>query len=231
MDKIWYLKRLNLFDNLPQDQLKTVEKYSFLEECKKGTVIYDPNQSKGKIFVLKSGRVQLYKIDSSGRKIIYTILSPGEIFGELYEYQNLNSNEYAESIDDVTMCVMDKKVLDELINKNQTVQIKIHKLLGMRMYELEMLVEELAFKTVYQRMVSLLLRLHDKFSVRVKEKNGRLITKINISLSHNDLASMIGATREATTVALDKLKKEGIIDLARKTIFILDYDRLKELKN
>ena len=106
------------------------------------------------------------------------------------------------------------------MSKNPTVMLKLNKLLGLLTYELEIRIEELVAKPVISRLSSLLLRLFDRFG----DEEGN----IKLSLSHKDLASLIGATREATTVALNELKHEGAIKLGRRKVKILQMDTLKK---
>ena len=229
MNKFWYLKRMDLLAEIKEEDMKLIDKNSNMITCDTGSIIYSPEELQNNIYFLKSGKVQLYKIDPSGKKIIYTILKEGEVFGALTGQDKENFNEYAEALENATLCVVNKDLFFSIVEKNPVIHIKVNKLLGLRVYELEMFIEDLAFKTVSQRLIALLKRLHDKFGVKVHDEEGNLVTKINISLSHHDIANMIGATREATTKALDELKKKGIIKTGRKVIYIVDSQKLENL--
>jgi CRP/FNR family transcriptional regulator len=99
--------------------------------------------------------------------------------------------------------------------------LRLNKLLSLKVYELEVLLEELTFKTVTERAVSLFLKLNEKFGVSYQGSD-----MINIPLTHNDIASMIGSTRESTTLALNKLKSRGLIGSMKKRIIINDLQKL-----
>ncbi len=131
-------------------------------------------------------------------------------------------NEYAVAIEDTLLCSIPKNVFFSFIKDKPTVMVRLNKLMSLKVYELEMLVEELTFKTVMERTVSLFLKLNDKFGLLVKGQK-----LIDINLTHNDIASMIGSTRESTTVALNKLKRSGLIDTKKKKIILKDLNRLE----
>lgn len=141
-----------------------------------------------------------------------------------------SSDEYAEAFGgNALLCIMKKKLFYSAIRDKPSVVLKINKLLGFKVYEMKIMIEELVFSTVFQRVVSLLLRFADKFGSETEAENLSNKRTINLSLSHSDIAEMVGSTRETTTAALDRLKNDGIIELKRKQIFIVDYARLQSL--
>ena len=100
--------------------------------------------------------------------------------------------------------------------------LRLNKMLSLKVYELEMMLEDLTFKTVMERLVSLFLKLNEKFGALYKGSN-----MIDIPLTHNDIASMIGSTRESTTLALNKLKNQDLIGTVKKRIIINDLKKLE----
>ena len=227
MEKIWYLKKIDIFEDMKDDEYKKIDEHSFMKEYPKDHIIYSQNDESNYIYFLKSGKVRLYRLIESGKQITLTILTAGDTFGGLLGSQQSRYNEFAEVIEDALICSSQVKVFFEIIKNNPTVNLKLNKLLGLRVYELEVLLEELLFKTVLERTASLLYRLHDKYITPVLNNPKK---KDRITLSHNDLANMIGATREATTIALNKLKHANLIELTRNNILIKNQEKLKNFK-
>lgn len=222
LNKLWYLKSINLLAGLSEEEIKYIDSRSKMKTYKKGEIIYFSDSDMQQIFFLKKGKVKLYKTDLSGKEIVFAILKDKECFGSLSPLERSGTNEFAEAMEDCLTCVIDKNIFFSFIKDKPTIVLRLNKLLSLKIFELEMLLEELTFKTVLERAVSLFIKLDEKFGIPF---NGGKI--INLSLTHNDIASMIGSTRESTTVALNTLKSRGLIDSRKKKIIIKELEKLQ----
>jgi len=222
LSKIWYLKRINLLGGLSEDELKYIDSRSRMKKFKKGEIIYFSHSDVQQIYFLKQGKVKLYKTDLSGKEMVFAVLKDKECFGSLSPIEGASTNEFAEAMEDSLTCLIDKKLFFSFVKDKPTIVLRLNKMLSLKIYELEMLLEELTFKTVLERTVSLFVKLNEKFGVPFNGSN-----MINISLTHNDIASMIGSTRESTTVALNTLKNRGLIDSKKKKIIIKNLESLE----
>lgn len=223
LTKLWYLKKINLLSGLSEPDIKYIDGKSQMKTFKKGETIYFSHTDVQHIYFLKKGKVKLYKTDMSGKEMVFAILKDKECFGSLSPMQKSGPNEFAEALEETVTCLIDRDVFFSFIQDKPSIVLRLNKLLSMKIYELEMLVEELTFKTVMERTVSLFVKLNKKFGVPFNGAN-----MINIPLTHYDIASMIGSTRESTTVALNKLKNQGLIDSRRKRIIIKDLKSLSD---
>lgn len=220
-DKIWYLKEINLLSRLSDEEITYIDRQSRMRTYKKGTTIYFSSSDVQQIFFLKQGKVKLYKSDPSGKEMVFAILKEKESFGSLSPIEGTTSTEFAEAMEDTLCCLIDKKIFFSFIKDKPYIVLRLNKMLSLKIYELEMLVEQLTFKSVMERMVYLFLKLSEKFGVHFNE--GKMI---NINLTHSDIAAMIGSTRESTTLALNKLKNLGLIDSRKKKIILPDLEKL-----
>ncbi len=223
MEKIWYLKRLDIFSGLPEDFIKSIDKNSRMFVCEKKEKIYTSQELSNNVFIVKSGKVTLYRETEEGKRFIFGVLGKGEIFGAVLTNKQ-EENEYALIEPDTVICILDKRFFEEILEKNPVLSIRISRLFGLRVYEMEVLLQEVAFRPVISRVAYILLKLAEKFGVRSVEG-----IRINIKLTHEEIASMIGATRESVTKSLNELKKRGLIDTKHKKITILDREGLKRL--
>lgn len=224
-DKIWYLQKIDILSGLLPEEMKFIDQRSRMCTYKKGSVIDFADGDTEKIIFLKKGKVKLYRTDPSGKELVTAVLRDREVFGGLSPFDGAD-NEFAEALEDSLACLIDKKVFFSFIKDKPYVVLRLNKLLSLKVYELQMLLEDLTFKTVRERLVSLLLKLNEKFGSR---HGGAEM--IDISLTHGDLAAMIGSTRESATVALNKLKSLGLIDSRKKRIIINDVQTLAEYKD
>ncbi len=238
LGKIWYLKKINLLEPLTKEQMDYLASHCAMQEYKPKEIIYHPKKGQNLIFFLKKGLVRLYRLDPNGKEYTLALLGQGESFGALASFSEKlqespsesqdeeNQNpEFAQALEPTLVCFIPKELFFEMTKESPLLHLRISKMLGLRLIEVSMLVEEMAFKSVIQRVASLLLRLDKKFG---KEIKGERV--ISLSLTHYDLSTMIGATREATTVALDKLKKLEAIEIRRKRIILKNSELLKEIQ-
>jgi CRP/FNR family cyclic AMP-dependent transcriptional regulator len=101
---------------------------------------------------------------------------------------------------------------------------KLSKLMGLRLRQIENRIEELLFRDVPSRLARLLLRVVDQHPRETKHG-----LRINIKLSQQELANLIGATREMTSSVLNSLKKEGLINIESKYIYIINRKALEKI--
>ncbi len=127
---------------------------------------------------------------------------------------------------DTLVCYVKKDMFFNFIKNKPTLVLQLNRLLSRKVIELELLVEELTFRSVMERIISLFIKLNEKFGA---DYRGNVL--INISLTHSDIASMIGATRESTTLALKKLREKELISSEKKKIIIKNIKKLKELSD
>jgi len=224
LKKSWYLRKINIFAGLSEKEMDYINQSTGMKTYKKNELIHFTEDSREKIFFLKKGKVKLLKSDPSGKEITYALLKAHEIFGNLSPSPQSDSSEFAQVVEDALVCEIDKNLFNRFIESQPPVALQINKLLSRKVYELELLIEELTFKSVYQRLASLLLKLDEQFGFDHTE--GRML---NVKLTHADLASMIGATRESATIAFNNLKKQHLVNSKWKKIVITDIDNLKKI--
>lgn len=217
-EKMRYLSELAVFQDLSPREMQELNRITTMSTVPRGRVFYRPEEPGEVLFILKEGRVQLYRISPEGKKLVITTLGPHTLFGEMALLGTKMHNTFAEAIDDCLICVMSRTDLERLILNKPQVALRILDITGKRLREAEERLENMAFKGIPARLASLLLRLSD-------EQGSDEIT----GLTHQDLAESVGTYRETATQVLNDLKSQGLIDIGRKRIKILDADRLAEV--
>jgi CRP/FNR family cyclic AMP-dependent transcriptional regulator len=168
------------------------------------------------LFLIREGRVQIYRISPEGKKLVIATLGPGALFGEMALLGQQMHNAFAEALDDCQIFVMSRADLERLILNKPSVGRRVLETTGRRLRDAERRLEDMAFKGIPARLASLLLRLAD-------EQGSDEV----VGLTHQDLAETVGTYRETATQVLNDMKTAGLIEIGRKRIKILDRARLE----
>jgi CRP-like cAMP-binding protein len=224
MDKLFLLSQISLLDELPMEELQIIDEMSEMKPVKKGTLIFSPDKPIESLFLLKKGQVRLYKINQSGKQFTVDILVDGNIFGETSSLSLTDDDTYAEAMADTYLCMISKSEFETFIETNPKIAIKLINILTTRLKELYSLSEKIALGDVRYRIIYLLLKLSEKTGKRKNEWQ-----TIEMKLTHQDVANMVGSTRETTSAIMSQLKKESII---KKTLRLsVHVDRVNEILN
>ena len=217
--KVGYLKTVDIFVDLSEEELLEMESSITTIPCASGKIFYAPEDTGEALFILKEGKVQLYRISPDGRKLVTNTLGQGTIFGEMALIGQGMYDSFAEAVEECSVCKMDRSDLERLLLEKPRVALRILRVIGRRLLEVETRLEDIAFKTVAGRMASLLLRL-------MKEQGPTIR-----GLTHQNLAGDIGTHRETATQTLTRFRTEGLLDTGRKRIKIRDPEGLQRIAN
>lgn len=223
MDKIWHLKRFNIFTCLSESDREEFSKSIIEKRYKKKDMIFLPGEKGDKVYMLKAGVVKLSKYSDGGKEIIMSMVNPGEIFGEMALVTNTPRNYVAEVMMDSYVCIATREDFLKYMYRYPEVTMQITKIIGLKFRRLGQKIEYLVFKNVYQRLARLLLNLLDDYGY---EKKGKYY--LYVKLTHYDIASLIGSTRETTTACLNEFKRDGLIDFDGRRIVIIDSSGLRK---
>jgi CRP-like cAMP-binding protein len=216
--KLWYLKNVNLLEGLPERELKALAGRTSMSKLRKGGAIYFPEAQSKNLYFLKTGHVKIVRLSPEGREAILDIVGPGEIFGELALADDEGEVyvEMAEALDEVLICAMSKNDFMEFLKKNPELNLRMIKLIGMKLRKVESKVEDLIFKNVRQRVMTFLFRFAEAFG-KIKERQ----ISVPKFLSQDEIAHLTGASRQTVATILNELRKEGVIDFTTKSLTIL----------
>lgn len=217
--KLNYLSNIDVFQDLSFNELAEMDRQITMASCNPGKIFYMPEDSGEVLFLLKKGRVQLYRLSPNGKKLIVATLGPGAMFGEMSLVGQGMHNTFAESIDECLLCVMSRADVERLMREKPQVAFRFVESLGDRVTQLESNLEEIAFKSIPARLASLLLRLE-------QQQGGNNAVK---GYTHQDLGELLGTYRETITQTLNDFKSEGLIEIGRKNIVLLEPERLEAL--
>ena len=217
----WYLRQIDVFEGLDESQFESL----FIPRTyAKKDVVYSPDDMSDRIYYVKEGKVKLSKFSPDGKEIILGIYQTGEVFGEMVIYHSGQRESYAIAIEESEIWMLRKTHLEKLIIQIPELAERLMTIIAQRRYEVEQRLEDVVFRTVDERLASLILVLAKKFGENIGKA-----TRINLKLIHYDLANLIGSTRETTTAVLNQFKRKRLIAIQDKMIIILDEKGLEEL--
>lgn len=211
--KIAYLSETDLFQDLKQRDLDEIERNTAMSTCQRGRVFFSPDETGEVLFILKSGRVNLYRMTPEGKKLVTATVESGTVFGEMSLIGQGMFDSFAEAAEDCTLCVMSRSDVERLLREQPQVSVRLLELLAKRLHDTEERLADVAYKSVPARIATTLLRLSGDAGSSVR-------------LSHQDIAEMVGTYRETATRILNEMRTDGLIDLSRMHIEVIDRDRL-----
>ncbi|KLU07501.1 transcriptional regulator, Crp/Fnr family [Rhodopirellula islandica] len=221
--QIWHLKTNELFTKLKPSQLEQLESRCRSRAFSARSPVYLPSQAADCVFLLASGLVKVCNLTSDGKQSILAFVEPGELFGELVLFEAEQREEYVEAVEKSTVVMIPATAIQELMVANHDVSIALTKMIGLRRHRVERRLKNLLFLSNRDRLVHLLLDLAEQFGIRNSEG-----IHLRIKLAHQEIANLMGSTRETVTILLGQLKSEGMVDLGRQRITLIQADRLAE---
>ncbi len=212
------LKQLDLFKALPEDMVKYISERFAEKEYDKRQVIFEP-EDRDRVFLLKSGKVEIYQLTPDGKKIIIDVLSSGDVFGDLgIKEENeqalfFENEHFVEATTNSFVCVMNKDEFFDMVSKVPKLANILVKELFSKVIESEKQIAALASDNLLVKVKNLLLRLAKKHG---EVKDDRVV--ITTKFTHEQLAEMIGISRPTMTALLNRLEQDGVIAREGKII-------------
>lgn len=220
-EKLWYLKNCPLFDRMSAEELAKIESSSRIRAFPRKSPIYLPADSSQDVFLLAAGRIKLCHLTPEGKQSILAFIEPGEIFGELAMLDGGEREEYAETLEKSTVVLIPRQTIERMMEAKAELTIGITKMIGLRRRRIERRLKNLLFLSNRDRLIHLLLDLVEQYG----EPTDSGIA-LSIKLSHQDLANVIGSTRETVTVLLGELQLEGLLSVGRRKIVLKKPDEM-----
>jgi CRP-like cAMP-binding protein len=218
-----YIRRLNFFPALSEEEKVELAAHSRMRTCRRGELIRLGQGDRGSFWLIKEGNVRLSILGAGGKKITVALLGPGEIIGEMAAAGLEGPTEIAEALTGCVLCAVPVEFLQRFVQRRPELSLHISKLIGLRRRQIANRIQDILFLTVPQRVARLLLRLADEFPGETTS-GGRFI---NIRLTHQEMADLVGSNREAVTLALRRLEKEGLVAPVKRYWVLLDEERLR----
>lgn len=216
------MKDLPIFSTLDSGERNKIGELAVKKVYRKNEFIFREGDPADTIFIIKYGRVRLYKISPGGKEITLEILKEDDIFGENTFFDESLHTMNAQALEDTFLCSCSRGDFLALL-QNPQVSLKIIQVLGKKLNSYTDQLASIAFRDVKGRISATLLRLSQEYGVSSPEG-----TTIDINLTHQDLANLVNASRVMVTNVLISLRQESAICTEVHRITLLAYEKLQK---
>lgn len=213
-----------VFCNMDSPKMTNLGENKVMNSYKKGqTLFFQGNPAFG-VHCINSGKIKISKIANDGKETILRIAGPGDVLGHQNIFSEENYAYTATVIEEAVVCFMDKNYMIKLISQEPTIAINIIRKLSKEMSVVENQNAAMSHKNVRERLAELLITLQETYGVLEDNR-----TRINIKLTREEMASMIGTANETIIRFISEFKEEGILEQEGKIIYILDQKKLSSV--
>lgn len=217
-----YLKQVAMFADLAEEDIRDLMAVAKRRTFRSGEVIFHRDDPGQVLYMIKEGKVKICLISPDGQEISLAVLGAGEYFGEFALYDSLPRSADAIAIERVECYTLQKSDFHSAIMKNPKIAIQVLEGLSKRLRNTDQMVEDLIFLDVYGRVAKKLLELSDTHGIKVEGG-----TRIDVRLTQQELASMVGASRESVNKVMGYFSDKGYISTDKHRITL---HRISDLK-
>lgn len=205
------LKNIPLFAGLSEDDLKLVGDMAIEKSYPKNAVVITEGEQGDSLFAVMSGRVKVFIGDEDGREIILKMLGPGDVFGEMSVIDRQPRSASVSTLEPCVFRVLSHSSFEVCLERAPRIAIGVMNALAKRLRDADRKITTLALMDVYGRVAHTLLEL-------AVQSDGKL--QVGQKLSQQDIANMVGASREMVNRILKDLSERGYITVESKSITI-----------
>ncbi|HMH32209.1 MAG TPA: Crp/Fnr family transcriptional regulator [Puia sp.] len=224
-EKMLLIRNYDLWCNLSDAEYDELNIEHRFIEVPKGEYIYFEAYNHNKIYFLKEGYIKIGYIDDAGNEKIKEIIQKGELFGQFtLERSNLRG-EFAQAYKDkVSLCAFTIDDFEKILKKRPDLALKYSKQVGAKLRHIENRLVNLLNKDVKTRLIHFLWQLVEQ-KLGENRPEGFCIPNY---LTHEDIANLIGSSRQTVTTMINELEHEGILSFDRQQICFLDVKKLQK---
>lgn len=196
---------------------RELEKFCSIVDFQEGDVIYSPCQTDTVAYLIRQGRVKLFHLEESGKRLTLAILGKGSLFGEMALCDSGHRVSSAVAMEDVSCWVIDREDLRKRARTHPDLVPQLLELLLKRMNDVQERLKKLVFKDLETRLAHTLLHLVEAHGLKRQSR-----WDIDLKITHQELSEMVAGTRENVTTLLNRFESEGLIAKQRYRIAITD---------
>ncbi len=217
-------RRLRLEQTSLADLIKSIHAFK-LSRYAQGQVIFQPGDNHANLYFVMSGQVRLYELLPDGRAITLSILGSNDVFACSNKPNGYFHDIYAETMKASIVACLQESALEALMEQSPLLASQIIHSFSQQLSQSQLLIEGLLGRDVGLRLVNILLKLANEFGI--KQASGTV--SIDLGLTHQELADMIGSNRVTVTRKLTELQKKNLIQVERHTVTLNDKRALEQL--
>lgn len=137
IERTWCIAEVDIFRDLSETEMDAIAAAAPMKTYAAGELLYSPHQPCETLFILKRGRIRVFRVSADGRALTTAIIAPGTIFGEMVLLGQRMYDNFAEALDEVVVCVMSRTDVHRLLLADARIATRITEILGRRLTDLD----------------------------------------------------------------------------------------------
>jgi len=217
------LRQVTLFAELPDDRLQELGQMVRRRTYHRGETIFHKGDPGNGLYLITNGQVKVLLPSETGEEAVLAVLEPGDFFGELALFDGLPRSATVVAVTNAEMLILHRDDFLSFVARNPEVTVALFGVLSRRLRATDELIEDAVFLDVPGRLAKRLLDLADRHGRKTD-----LGVEIDLKLTQQDLAAMVGATRESVNKHLGWMRDHRLIQLDRQRIVLLRPEELRK---
>ncbi len=218
-----YIDQIELFRELEPEDKEKIADISILRQLYKKTPVFHEGSPKESVYFICEGLIKTYKTDVQGNEQIVNILREGDLFPHTGFFDQKPYPATAETLTDARLIAIPLKSFEHMLITHPAIAIKVMRVMGEKLRELQVALQELTGQDVQHRIISFLLKL-----ARLHRHGEDATVHIELPITHQEIANLVGTRRETVNRVLNSLKKAELITVQRQGILIADIEGLEQ---
>jgi CRP/FNR family transcriptional regulator, cyclic AMP receptor protein len=214
-NKVWYLRQNRLFAEAGDEMIENCAHLFKTTVFPKRSLVFDQGDPTRLVYLVKRGRVRISRLTADGKEVTVAVLGAGDLFGEETMFEKGPRTTVATCMEECLLCTARADDMFALLSGNPTLALNVAKVLSDRLGEASATMEDLAYARVADRIVHLFERLAGEHGERTPDG-----VRIDVRLTHADIASLVGSTRETVSLEMANLAKAGRIRVDGKSVVL-----------
>ncbi len=219
---LWFLENIDVNGIFCPNKMKHSPNNNLHKTFKKGEYIYLPEEHADRLYFLTKGSIKIGSYSEDGKEITKSILSAGNVFGELSLIGEKVRRDFAIAHEESEACIVTVDEMRALMREHNGLSLFMMKLLGSRLLKMEQRLESLVFKDSRSRIVDFIRELADDRGQRVGYE-----MVVRGFMTHQEIANLTATSRQTVTTVLNDLRNKDLITFNRRRLLIRDLEGLK----
>jgi CRP/FNR family transcriptional regulator, cyclic AMP receptor protein len=220
--RLSFIGPLQLLNGMSQQAVQDFNAMVRTTKRRRGEWIFSLGDSADTIYLLREGRVKMTALAEGGHEVLHEILGPGEIFGDTSTILGIPRTTSAQALETCLVCEIYRQDFETLLSTYPELSFQLLKSVGLRLKKAEAQLVNVVCNDVSQRVREVLIDLMVKDSGAIPDRP----TKIKIT--QQDLANLIGASRQKTWQSLKELEGSGVLQLMYRSILVIAPNKLRD---
>ncbi|KUO96328.1 Crp/Fnr family transcriptional regulator [Ferroacidibacillus organovorans] len=217
------LKEIELFRGLTDDELNKIVHLAKERRCHRGEILFMEGDDREAVFFLQRGLVKVFKVDDEGKEHIVNVLGAGQMFPHVGFFRDDPYPGTAQSLSESSLLFIKRTHFDALLMEHPEITRKVMRVMGEQILILQTKLQELATTDTRQRVYAFIRHICDEHG-----QPGEKGVHVKLHMTHEEIAHMIGMTRESVNRLWNELRRDGTI-MGNREEWIFDLDRLRRV--